>query len=74
MNTTHKSALTVEEKLALALTLLAEWVVAVKHNGTGWDDWDTYYKDAAYAKGPLRKDLDAEIERVRKLYYEEDDE
>ena len=44
-----------------ALQMLADWCVAIDKNGTGWDDWDEYYKDAAYREGPLRSLLDAEI-------------
>lgn len=44
-----------------ALGLLAAWCCAIDRNGTGWDDWDEYYKDAAYRPGPLREQLDAAI-------------
>lgn len=44
-----------------AILLLAEWCVCVELNGSGWDDWDECYKDAAYRPGPLRELLDAEI-------------
>ena len=44
-----------------AIEMLAEWCVAIQVNGTGWDDWDDYYKDAAYRPGLLRKLLDAAI-------------
>lgn len=52
--------------LEIALDMLAQWCVAVDVNGTGWDDWDEYYKDAAYRPGPLREQLDAAIAEVRK--------
>lgn len=54
-----------EEKLEIALKMLADWCVAVDENGTGWDDWDEHYKDAMYRDGPLRADLDAAIEKSR---------
>lgn len=44
-----------------AVFMLAEWCVCVELNGSGWDDWDECYKDAAYRPGPLRELLDAEI-------------
>ena len=44
-----------------ALEMIACWCVSIELNGTGWDDWDEYYKDAAYRPGPLRELLDAEI-------------
>jgi hypothetical protein len=47
--------------LSTALGLLAAWCVAIERNGSGWDDWDEHYKDAAYRPGPLRKQLDAAI-------------
>ena len=52
--------------LDVAIGMLAAWCVAVDVNGTGWDDWDEYYKDAAYRPGPLRERLDAAIAEVRK--------
>lgn len=27
---------------------LAEWCWAIERNGSGWDDWDDYYKAVAY--------------------------
>jgi hypothetical protein len=60
------------ELLEIALVMLAEWVVAVERNGTGWDDWDEYYKDAAYRETPLRSKLDFAIYEARKQYPEED--
>lgn len=57
--------MTDKEKLELALTMLAEWCVAVNENGTGWDDWDEHYKDAMYRSSPLRKELDAAIAKAR---------
>ena len=51
--------------LNTALWMLAEWCVAVDENGTGWDDWDEYYKDAMYREGPLRSQLDKAIAEVR---------
>ncbi len=51
--------------LDTALGMLADWCVAVNVNGTGWDDWDEYYKDAAYRDGPLRAMLDKAIAEAR---------
>ena len=51
--------------LDIALGMLAAWCVAVDVNGTGWDDWDEYYKDAMYRPGPLRGQLDKAIEQAR---------
>ena len=45
----------------MAVSMLAEWCRAVDKNGTGWDDWDEYYKDAAYRPGPLRELIDIEL-------------
>lgn len=50
-----------KNQLGLAIAMLAGWCVAIDKNGTGWDDWDEFYKDAAYRDGPLRTMLDAEI-------------
>lgn len=55
-----------EKERDAALSMLAEWCVAVNVNGTGWDDWDEYYKNAMYRSGPLRELLDAAIEKARK--------
>jgi hypothetical protein len=51
--------------LDIAIGMLAAWCVAVDVNGTGWDDWDEHYKDAAYRPGPLRELLDAAIAAER---------
>jgi hypothetical protein len=51
--------------LGTALSMLAEWCVAVDVNGTGWDDWDEHYKDAMYRPGPLREQLDKAISQAR---------
>ena len=51
--------------LDIAIGMLAAWCVAVDVNGTGWDDWDEHYKDAAYRPGPLRERLDAAIAEER---------
>jgi hypothetical protein len=50
--------------LDAALNLLAGWCDAVKNGGTGWDDWDEWYKDACYRPGPLRELLDAKIAKL----------
>jgi len=55
-----------EKLLSAAVTLLANWCHAIETRGAGWDDWDTWYKDANYAPGPLRRLIDekkAEIVR-----------
>lgn len=57
--------MSVEEKLEIALAMLAGWCNAVSECGTGWDDWDEYYKDAMYRDGPLREDLDTAIDLDR---------
>lgn len=49
----------------IAIGMLAEWCVAVDVNGTGWDDWDEHYKNAAYRPGPLRERLDAAIDAMK---------
>lgn len=48
-----------------AISMLAEWCVAVDANGTGWDDWDEHYKAAMYRPSPLREKLDAAIAEAR---------
>lgn len=59
--------MTDKEKLDVALRMLAGWCVAVDENGTSWDDWDEYYKDAMYRPGPLRELLDVAIEEAREI-------
>ena len=54
------------ELLSIAITHLAEWCHAIDKNGTGWDDWDEHYKDAAYRPGPLRALIDAKLAELRK--------
>ena len=49
----------------IAISMLAAWCVAVEKNGTGWDDWDEHYKDAAYRPGPLRELLDKALAEER---------
>lgn len=53
----------------IAIAMLAAWCVAVEENGTGWDDWDEHYKDAAYRPGPLRELLDAAIAAERAQWF-----
>ena len=48
----------------MAIWMLAEWAAAIDRNGTGWDDWDEYYKDTAFRPGPLRQRLDKAIAEV----------
>ena len=43
----------------IAIDMLAQWCNAVDTNGTGWDDWDEHYKDAAYRPTPIRELIDA---------------
>jgi len=52
----------------MAIWMLAEWCEAINRNGTGWDDWDEYYKDAAFRPGPLRNRLDKAIEKAREQW------
>lgn len=42
----------------IAIHMLAEWCVAIEHNGASWDDWDEHYKDASYRPSPLRDRID----------------
>ena len=56
-----------QNDLNTALRMLAGWCVAVDVNGTGWDDWDEYYKDAMYRDGPLRGMLDEAIAVERSM-------
>jgi hypothetical protein len=49
----------------LAISMLVAWCVAVDENGSGWDNWDEYYKDAMYRPSPLRELLDAHIASER---------
>lgn len=48
-----------------AVNLLASWCVAIEDVGTGWDDWDEFYKDANCRPGPLRDLIDAAKAKVR---------
>lgn len=48
-----------------AITMLADWCVAVDECGSSWDDWDEYYKNAMYRDSPLRALLNVEIEAAR---------
>jgi len=54
-----------ESERNAAIFMLAEWCVCVELNGSGWDDWDECYKDAAYRPGPLRELLDTEIAKQK---------
>jgi hypothetical protein len=65
----HAAADEVERLTAerdMAIDYLARWCVAVDVNGTGWDDWDEHYKDAAYRPSPIRELLDAAIAEAQK--------
>lgn len=59
-----------EEQRNEAIRHIAEWCVAVEVNGSGWDDWDEYYKDAMYhdrkCLASIRDLLKTEIEAERK--------
>lgn len=37
---------TLEAQRDAAVRHIAEWCVAIDVNGSEWDDWDEYYKDA----------------------------
>lgn len=52
--------------LDMAITMLAEWCVAIDRHGGGWDYWDDHYKNTMYRPGPLREQLDAAIARARR--------
>lgn len=56
-----------------AVAMLADWCAAVQRNGTGWDDWDEYYKDASFRPCGIRDLLDEAIKLSLKKYgdYEE---
>jgi len=52
----NQEALTIEgliQQRDAAIQHIAEWCVAIDVNGTGWDDWDEYYKDAMYRESAL---------------------
>ena len=49
-----------------AIRLIAEWCVQIEDVGSGWDDWDSWYKQANYRPGPLRELIDREKAKVRK--------
>ena len=57
----------ITEQRDLAIELLAKWCVSIDQNGSGWDDWDEYYKDAVYREGPLRDLLDKAIEKEKQI-------
>lgn len=64
--------MTDSEKYEIAINMLAYWVYLVQSNGTGWDDWDEGYKDAAYRDVVIREDIDKEIARIHALYTREE--
>lgn len=47
-----------------AIQHIAEWCVAIDINGSGWDDWDEYYKDAMYRDGALPEIRDLLVEAI----------
>lgn len=56
--------LSCSDLLDAALNLLAGWCDAVENGGTGWDDWDEWYKDSCYRPGPLRELIDAKMREI----------
>jgi hypothetical protein len=55
-----------------ALHMLASWVVSIDIVGTGWDDWDEHYKDAAYGRDPyIGEMLREQIKNLKKIREEE---
>lgn len=69
MNNTDERIKELISQRDAAIKILAEWCVAIERNGTGWDDWDEYYKDAKYRPTDppeLRKMLDAAMELEKK--------
>ncbi len=64
-----RSALTACEKQRdEAIGMLADWVARVAVVGTGWDDWDEGYKDAAYRPCGIRELIDSAVTEARKAY------
>lgn len=57
-----------ETKYQIAIEMLAYWVASIEKSGTGWDDWDEAYKDAAYRDNPIRADLDVQIQAIKKQW------
>lgn len=57
-----------EDKLSIAIKMLAEWCIAVEDVGTSWDDWDEHYKNANYRPSPLREMIDKAKEKSREEY------
>ena len=41
----------------VAIRHIAEWCVAISINGSGWDDWDDYYKAAMYSDRNALSDI-----------------
>lgn len=54
-----------------AIRMLAEWCVMVQINGSGWDDWDEAYKDAAYRPCGIRELIDDAIDKEKARWKEE---
>jgi len=42
-----------QEQRDVAIKHLAEWCAANEARGGGWDEWDKYYKDAAWRQNLL---------------------
>lgn len=58
----------VERQRDVAIQHIAEWCVAIDANGSDWDAWDEYYKDASCrdeALPEIRALLDAAIIKAK---------
>jgi len=51
----------IQAKLDFSVELLADWCVAVNENGSGWDYWDGYYKEAMWGNNLIRELIDAKL-------------
>ena len=51
----------------VAIQHITEWCVVIEQNGSSWDDWGQYYKDACRdnALPEIRELLDAAIKKAR---------
>ena len=56
-----------KQLLDYAVTLLAEWANAVETVGTGWDDWDYFYKKVRYRDNPLRELIDKKLKEIKEV-------
>ena len=59
------------ELLKEAVALIGGWCEAIESVGTGWDDWDEYYKEARYknrgTSPVLLAMIDLEVQRHKKI-------